>query len=355
MQQANRLKSTALSTLASETYLPSALQQAASGAGALASLRMSVSQVGNRLKVHEFLMQQANRLKSTALSTLASEIMSGDPFAKVKDLIQKLIIRLEGEAMSEKTSKQYCDARLASNGEIRAACAVYIDRLTLQANHLNASIIDLTNQIGDLTDEVSAIESEVAYETELRANESAINGQTKNDAEEAMALVEKTVGILRDFYNNPAGESFVQGREHPKAPEIFGDEEYAGMQDESTGIFALLDVIASDFTRLKETTEKDEIKAHLAHTQFLTDSAATKGAKELEGCSPSSDSRPKRNLLTETEQSLESTQMMLDAANKEYEALKPTCLLPPTTYEDRVKRREEEIQSLQEALRILQP
>ncbi len=36
-----------------------------------------------------------------------------------------------------------------------------------------------------------------------------------------------------------------------------------------------------------------------------------------------------------------------------YEKLKPSCVASGISYEERVKRREEEIQSLQEALKIL--
>lgn len=50
----------------------------------------------------------------------------------------------------------------------------------------------------------------------------------------------------------------------------------------------------------------------------------------------------------------QTTQEQLDKALKYYEKLKPTCVESGITYEERVKRREEEIVSLQEALKILQ-
>merc|ERR1719414_2604322 len=63
----------------------------------------------------------AKKQHSAALAQLASRILtvlrfgssSGDPFAKVKGLIQDMIAKLESEASSEATEKAYCDEQLA--------------------------------------------------------------------------------------------------------------------------------------------------------------------------------------------------------------------------------------------------
>ena len=50
---------------------------------------------------------------------------------------------------------------------------------------------------------------------------------------------------------------------------------------------------------------------------------------------------------------LEGNQKELDAALAYFDKLKPSCISTGVSYEDRVERRKEEIESLQEALRIL--
>merc|ERR1719411_690402 len=50
---------------------------------------------------------------------------------------------------------------------------------------------------------------------------------------------------------------------------------------------------------------------------------------------------------------LEGTQKELDAALSYFDKLKPSCIDAGVTYDERVKRRQEEIESLQTALRIL--
>ena len=57
--------------------------------------------------------------------------------------------------------------------------------------------------------------------------------------------------------------------------------------------------------------------------------------------------------LSATQDDLRACRQELDAALAYYEKLKPSCVDAGLSYEDRVKMREEEIQSLQEALQIL--
>ena len=57
--------------------------------------------------------------------------------------------------------------------------------------------------------------------------------------------------------------------------------------------------------------------------------------------------------LTTTKKDLKGAQGELDAALAYYEKLKPSCVDAGVSYEERVARREAEIQSLQEALKIL--
>ena len=57
--------------------------------------------------------------------------------------------------------------------------------------------------------------------------------------------------------------------------------------------------------------------------------------------------------LTAKKADLEGTQKELDAALAYYDKLKPSCVDAGVSYEDRVARRKEEIESLQEALKIL--
>merc|ERR1711897_131282 len=100
--------------------------------------------------------------------------------------------------------------------------------------------------------------------------------------------------------------------------------------------------IESDFARLESDTKASEATAQKEYDTFMTDSKVDKSEK-------STDIEHK----TAKKEDLEGTQKELDAALAYFDKLKPSCVDAGVSYEDRVARRKEEIESLQEALRIL--
>eukprot|EP00386_Alphamonas_edax_P010333 GDKI01033465.1.p2 GENE.GDKI01033465.1~~GDKI01033465.1.p2 ORF type:complete len:158 (+),score=75.67 GDKI01033465.1:1-474(+) len=130
------------------------------------------------------------------------------------------------------------------------------------------------------------------------------------------------------------------------------DTPYTG-QLGSKGVVDMLEVIQSDFARLETETRADEATAAKAYTDFANESALNKVAiqKDVEFKSDK-----KQEFTSKKEQTTEdrnAAQKELDAVNAYYEKLKPACLDAGTTYEDRVARRNSEIESLKQALEIL--
>merc|ERR1719379_112760 len=99
---------------ASEKHLPALLQKKGV---ALAQLR-AVAQSPTQLRVAAFLKEQAIRLKSRVLSTLAVRV-TADPFKKVKQMIKDMIVKLMEEANEEAEHKGFCDTELSTNEQTR--------------------------------------------------------------------------------------------------------------------------------------------------------------------------------------------------------------------------------------------
>merc|ERR1719183_1565213 len=115
----------------------------------------------------------------------------------------------------------------------------------------------------------------------------------------------------------------------------------------------MLEVILSDFERLDSETTENESTAQAEYDKFMADSAED---KETKSQSIKDKTNRKTQLDSDTAQAkkdLKSTQEELDAALAYFEKLKPSCLDAGESYEERVARRKEEIESLQEALKIL--
>merc|ERR1712084_114549 len=189
----------------------------------------------------------------------------------------------------------------------------------------------------------------MAEATQLRNEEKAKNTETISDSQEAQTAVAQALTVLKEFYAK-AGEAtaFVQ----QPAPEIF-DAPYKGMQSENGGVVGMLEVIESDFARLEADTKAAEATAQKQYDTFMTDSQVDKEAKTTDIEHKTAKKQDEMQALTVKRENLELTQKELDAALAYFDKLKPSCVDAGVSYEDRVARRKEEIESLQEALRIL--
>jgi cell division septum initiation protein DivIVA len=297
-------------------------------------------------RVIEFLKKKSTQLNSRVLSVLAARA-GADPFKKVRKMIKDLITKLQEEAAAEADHKEYCDTELASNEQTRKEKTEAIEALHAEIDELEATIAKLTEEITELQAAIAAIDKAVKEATEIRAAEKKKNTQTIADAKEAQEAVEKALQILKDFYAK-AGQATALVQQ----PEIF-DQPYKGMGGESGGVIGMLEVILSDFARLEAETTTAEEEAQKEYDAFMADAETDKHQKDRDIEHKVKKKQDKSQALEEHNKDLEGTRKELDAALAYYDKLKPDCIDAGVSYEERVARRKEEIESLQEALKIL--
>jgi len=125
------------------------------------------------------------------------------------------------------------------------------------------------------------------------------------------------------------------------------------MLPEGGNVVDFLEVILSDFNRLESETSASEASEQETYEKYMFESKKDRALKENEMEHKKSKIVDKESDLHSTKAELEATKDQLDKAIAYYEKLKPNCVDSGITYEERAQRREEEIQSLQEALKIL--
>jgi len=306
------------------------------------------------LRAAAYLREESGRIGSRVLSTIALHARD-DPFGKVKKLIQELIDRLMTQATEESTHKGWCDTELATNEHTRKKKTQEIEQLRSEIEGLTASVAILGKEIATTSAQILEIESAVANRTDMRNAEKAENEKTVKEAKEAQVAVAEAVKVLKDFYAK-AGQatSMVQrkGSNHQEPPAIF-DSPYQGQQSATGGVLGMLEVIKSDFARLETETSASEAAAQEEYETFMEDSAISKTEKEKDVEYKSNAKKSKEIVVSDKKTDLESAEQALSAAQASYEKLRPPCLDAGMTYEERVSRRQEEIEALQEALRIL--
>merc|ERR1719476_1192935 len=336
---------------AADKHLPALLHVSA----ALVQLRENESpdDAQRRERLVEFLQGRASKFGSKYLSLVATHA-SADPFVKVKKMIKDLIVKLMEQANSEADHKAYCDTELATNKQTRDIKTAEVDELSASIEKNSAKSAQLGEEIAALTEVVAELRRSQAEATKLRTAEKAANAKTVEEAKAAQVAVERATQILKDFYSSAAEGSLLQGgsglqeemAQASAAP-------YRGKQSEHGGIVGFMEVILSDFARLESDTTSAEDQAAAAYEKFMDETNEDVAVKETEISHKEDNKEQTDATIASLKKELKLTQEELDAALAYYEKLKPDCVDHGLSYADRVQMREEEIQSLQEALNIL--
>jgi chromosome segregation ATPase len=324
-----------------EKHLPQFIQLKSSKSS-MSMLRSSADSP-LRKKLVSFLSQRAKETRSRLLNTLATRAAAGGPFDKVKKMIKDMIVKLMEEATEESEHKGWCDTEMGTNKQTREDKADSVSTLMAESEELTAKISKLSDEIAELSDSIAEIDAAVAEATALRTKEKAKNEVTVEEAKVAQVAVAKALTVLEEFYAGAAqATAFTQS-----------SKPYTGMGGSSTGVLGMLEVIQGDFARLESETSTAVMEADEEYTRFTDDSSQDKAVKSMDLENKNKDKTTAESDLLSTKKDIEATQVELDAALAYYEKLKPSCVDAGLSYDERVRMREEEIESLQESLKIL--
>jgi chromosome segregation ATPase len=320
----------------------------------LVQLRSRV-QNPNQVRVAAYLQEQGKQLHSKVLSVIALRV-AADPFKTVKKMIKDMIVKLMEEATEEAEHKGFCDNELATNEHTRKEKTEQVDILHAEIDELEASIASLTSELSDLAAAVAQLDAAMAEATSIRNAEQAKNAQTIKDAKAGAAATEQALKVLNDFYAKAAeATSLTQQKTKTlaKQPEIFDDTPYTGMGADSGGVVGMIEVIIADFQRLESDTTAAEEESQREQQELANDTEVDKTSKNGDIQHKTAKKEEQNQALINKKADLDGTQKELDSAMKYYEKLKPQCIETGESYEDKVAARKEEIESLQEALKIL--
>merc|ERR1719223_692374 len=146
----------------------SGLQEPARGAGgsAFVQLRAGRSSNADLKKAMDLLHERATATGSKVLDMAyqqAKKASSGeDPFAKVSDMIRKLIVKLMEEANEEAEHKGWCNTELATNKLTRTHKYEEVDSLMTDVEGLEALITRLTQEMEELSSGITELQKAMA-------------------------------------------------------------------------------------------------------------------------------------------------------------------------------------------------
>merc|ERR1719166_430988 len=299
---------------------------------------------------------------SAALAQLASRVAAvlqygsengEDPFAKVKGLIQDMIAKLEEEGQAEASEKAYCDEQLAKTQAKKEELDDDLAKLTVKIDQANSKSAKLKEEVQDLESELAALTKLQAEMDKIRQETHAEYSTAKADSELGLKGVRMALSKLREYYGGAAflqdGSQLAALMKQPAPPPAHKKSSGAGQ-----GIISILEVCESDFAEnlAKENTEESDAQAEYDKT--TQENKVAKTLKEQDVKFKTQEIKALGKGLTELTADKESAESEHAAVMEYYEKVKERCIAKPETYEERKRRREEEIKGLQQALSILE-
>jgi predicted nucleic acid-binding Zn-ribbon protein len=275
-------------------------------------------------------------------------------FSNVKKMILDMMHKLQQEAGEEAEHKGWCDTELGTNKQTRDTKTDNLDEVNSEIEELESTISTLDSDVGDLSASVKELHEAMEKATADRKAEQEKHETTIAEAKEAQHAVSKAMSVLKDFYAK-AGKSTALTQISVAdigAPETFS-EPYTGMQGASGGVVGLLEVILDDFHKLERETTVAESQAEAEFKKYMAEAKRDAAVKDRDAEHRTRQRQEAESSLVRRQQEKASTTEELEAAERYYEKLRPSCIDEGVSYEERVSKREEEINSLKEALTLL--
>jgi len=301
---------------------------------------------------------------SAALAQLASKIgavvrmgaaAGGNPFEKVKGLIEDMIAKLEKEMGDEATEKAYCDEEMSKTEAKKGELEAEVSKLSAKIDQSAASSAELKAEVKALEGELAALAKEQAEMDKIRSETHADYTQAKADLGLGLSGVKRALAVLRDYYGGAAagliqsGADFSAFMQQPAKPEIHGKASGAGQS-----IIGILEVCESDFATNLAKEETEEADSASKYEKMTQENALTKTAKDQDVVYKTQEAKSLDKSIAELTGDSETTSTELSAVLEYYSKIKDRCVAKPEAYGERKARREAEIAGLKEALSILE-
>jgi len=308
-------------------------------------------------EVVNLVKQLAKKEKSAALAQLASRLaavikygstVGEDPFAKIKAMITDMISKLQNEASSEASHKEYCDKEMASTKEKIEELTSSIDTFKAKVDKVKATSVTLKGEVQTLNAEQAQLAKMQVEMNDVRTSEKAAFVHTKADLEQGLQGVRQALDVLREYYAaKEGGEAMLQQPEPPR-PEVHSKADGAG-----GSIIGILEVVESDFAKNLAEEETEEADSQSEYDKTTQANKITRAMKEQDVKYKTEEHTGLDKAIADLSSDRQTAGSELSAVLEYLSKLNERCIAKPETYEARKGRREAEITGLKQALAIL--
>lgn len=286
---------------------------------------------------------------SSALSQLAARIktvvrFSDKPFVKVRGLISDMITKLQGQQDAEASEKVFCDEQMGKTSSEKERLAGVVAKLTSKIDRAVARAEELKDEVREHEESLAALAKEQAQMDDMRRESHADFIAAKGELTKAIAGIQHALKVLREYYTESI--AFAQ---QPDLPELHKKSSGGG-----ESIINLLEVCESDFALELANEETEEASRAEAYEQNTQENKINKVQTQQDAEYKAKEVTALEKTISEETSDGTSSQSSLDAVNDYMQKLEGRCVGKPEAYAERKLRREQEIDGLKEALRVLE-
>lgn len=299
----------------------------------------------NQAQIHAFSSRKVARLMSKAtspgLAALLLETQSSgrkDVFQKVKAMIHDMLSKLQEQQAQDSRRDAWCKAELANTRESKASKTARAEKMKTKMLAINAELASLKSDIATGKEEIGVMKEALTAAKLQRQKEKQKATSDLIMYEEDQRVLKEAMSVLQEVYD----EAPVKGDKHGYKAKAQG-----------SGVVSLLQVSMDNFAELEEETRTAEKKAS-------ADFQEMESATQIRLATFQKDVEYKSQTFTKLESDLVRGNADLKSYQKEVKALKSyleeldaSCSVKGLSFEERQQKREQQLASLQEALRSL--
>lgn len=320
---------------------------------------------GRSKELHHLALRKVQQLavamQSPALNQLASKMTAlaryggEDVFVKMRKLIQEMISALEQTNREEMGKKAFCDqemkhtkATLSDRQDESKRKSAALELTTAQVAQLREELANLAQELADLAESDQEL-------TKMRQAEHEEHTQAYKDLELGLAGVQTAIKALRDYYSQDRPVQLDMAASMAlaadgRAPRV----DIAEVSTAGAGVISFLEVVESDFARNMADLQSQDRNAQEAYEKLMQQSKVVKAQKEADVKHKTTEATNLERSATELRSDTASAKQQLEAVTEYLGKLQEECTAKVETREERMAKRQKEMEGLQEALSILE-
>ena len=304
-------------------------------------------------KVMKKLMMLGKKSNNVALLSLAVRIKL-DAFDKIKKTMSNMVAELKTQQKNEYDQNERCKQEIDETED-----TIKVEQRNKQ--DLSEKNEDLTNTLATLTDQIKTLKQEVS-DMEVSLKKAGIDRKAENELyQQSVADQRATITILgmaldrmKEFY----APKLVQIKTHqpvpgaaaaPPPPKPKAYEKSGG----ASGVLNLLQMVIDDAHREEVDLEADENKAQKMYGEFVGSSTASIEADRSSIAEKEKHTAETSSELSKTQESQLANGQMLESLEGTLTGLHAECDYVLKYFKLRQSARQEEMDSIEEAIAIL--